>query len=158
MEARSRAEHTYLMAEILKHRQDAIRVDEGLRQVKDQVSKTRADLKQRIESVDDTVVSVQNRVQNIQNIGEQILAFLGSFPSEFRALLRNMTQMDFRIYNILLEVQRDIAAAPTNILQSNIRFEDALGRGRELPYEFFRRWEVSSHGLQCSEFLANLRY
>jgi len=42
----------------------------------------------------------------------------------------------------MLQMQQNISPRPTNLLESNIRFEDALGEIKELPYEYFRHWEV----------------
>ena len=132
------------MTEILQQRQDALRIDEEFRNVRERADETRADLSQKLETVVNTTDSIQSRVHSCQSVGQQILAFVASFPSEIRESLRKISQTDIQIYDTLLQVQQDIAAAPTNVLQSNIRFEDALGRGRDLPYEYFRHWEVNT--------------
>lgn len=73
---------------------------------------------------------------------KQAVEFVTSFPSELRELLQKILALNFKIYNLLLHPQSPIKS-PSLLLESNIRFEDALGRFRELPYEWFRYWEVS---------------
>jgi hypothetical protein len=45
---------------------------------------------------------------------------------------------------VRLAVQQHIPAAPTALLASNIKFTDALDRYKELPYDYFRNWDVSA--------------
>jgi hypothetical protein len=120
------------MAEIVRQEQHALQVDDNLEEIKLQTSTATTELTQQIQGATDTTGN------HLQSVGKQILDFLGSFSSEFRDMLRKITQTDIRIYQLLLKVQQDIAATPTNLLNSNISFEDALGRRRELPYEYFR--------------------
>jgi hypothetical protein len=44
---------------------------------------------------------------------------------------------------VLLAVLQNIPATPTALVASNIKFTDALDRYRELPYDYFRKWDVS---------------
>ncbi|KAI4086009.1 MAG: hypothetical protein LQ344_007923 [Seirophora lacunosa] len=46
-------------------------------------------------------------------------------------------QDEFKMYLVLLQVQNCISARPASSLDSDIRFEDALGRTRNLSYEHF---------------------
>jgi hypothetical protein len=133
------------MTEILRYRESAIQVDRGLQEVKMQTCQAQTDLVQRLDNVAEATSSIRGAITNIHSVGQQILAFLGTFPAEIRGILRKISQTDMQIYSLLLQVHKDIATKPTNLLQSNIKFEDALGRVRELPYEYFRNWEVSFH-------------
>jgi len=44
---------------------------------------------------------------------------------------------------VWLAVQQHIPASPTTLVASNIKFTDALDRYKELPYDYFRNWDVS---------------
>ncbi|KEF62857.1 uncharacterized protein A1O9_00830 [Exophiala aquamarina CBS 119918] len=56
-----------------------------------------------------------------------------------------------QIYTILVTSQSSINATPSLLLDSNIQFEDALGRKSPLPYQWFHHWE-SFEGLLRAEF------
>ena len=43
-----------------------------------------------------------------------------------------------------MQIQKDLPRGPSQVLSDNIYFEDALGRVKSLPFEFFRHWEVRS--------------
>ena len=53
--------------------------------------------------------------------------------------LRNV---NLEIYAVLMQIQDHIPRGPLQVLSESIRFEDALGRVRSLPYEYFRHWQV----------------
>lgn len=63
----------------------------------------------------------------------------------------NDRQQNLELYRLLLQIQRDIPQTPTQLLPDNIKFEDALGRVKLLPYAWFRHWEVFE-GLLKAEF------
>ena len=81
-------------------------------------------------------------VINLRSVGEQILSFLNYFPSEIRSLLQSIVRANRRTYQAVLQIQEHLSQSPTSLHDSNIRFTDALGEYRELPYEFFSHWEV----------------
>ena len=63
---------------------------------------------------------------------------VGAFP----VMLQHLLQTNVQIYQILLQLKNSsICANPTTRLSSNIKFIDALGRPKELPYEWFCHWE-----------------
>ncbi|EXJ84194.1 hypothetical protein A1O3_04861 [Capronia epimyces CBS 606.96] len=90
-------------------------------------------------------------VSSLQEIGSQIKTLLPTFPRELRGYLRTVLRYNMHMYFTLLDIQKNIATAPTQQLQSNFKFEDALGVTRELPYEWFRHWEPFE-GLLRSQF------
>lgn len=89
----------------------------------------------RFESTDRSLIS-------IRRLGDQIVSHLNAFPGKIQGLLQAILQSNIKSYQMLLKLQKDIPPRPTNILESNIRFEDALGEVRYLPYEYFQHWEV----------------
>ena len=88
--------------------------------------------------------SAHTSLVTLQTLSSQIVGFLRSFPMELRTLLDTVIRTNMRMYVMLLSIHERISASPTLLLQSNIRFEDALGVTQELPYEWFRSWEVRS--------------
>ena len=82
--------------------------------------------------------SVRSSVVHMSNIGQQLLSFLGSFQSEMRQKIGRLLSLNWLMYQMLLVMQQNISRSPTGLLQSNIRFEDAMGEPKELPYEYFR--------------------
>ena len=55
---------------------------------------------------------------------------------ELVSLVRDETE------RVRLAVQQRIPATPTARVASNIKFTDALDRYKELPYDYFRSWDV----------------
>ena len=99
------------------------------------------------------LTSIHARIDNMElsvvqprHFGQQIINYLNTFPRKIQQLLRAIFQSNLQIYQMLLQMQQNIPARPTNLLESNIRFEDALGEIKELPYEYFREWEVGNWG------------
>ena len=91
--------------------------------------------------------SISHSVLKLRSIGDHIMAFLANFPYEMRDLLKSILQSNWQMYQVLLQVQRSTARSPTGLLESNIKFEDALGEIMQLPYAYFRYWEVSQQFL-----------
>ena len=103
----------------------------------------------RIEDVSKETTSIQTSLISMRSIGEQLLYFIRTFPAEIRQMLQNVVATNMRTYTLLLQIQGDITRPPTMLLQDNIWFEDALGRVRELPYAWFRHWEIFEGMLQA---------
>jgi chromosome segregation ATPase len=95
-----------------------------------------------LNSISSATSSIQTSVVSLRNLGGRFVQFINTFPAEIRELLQRILRTNLQIYYMLLFSQTDIGRSPSLLLQSNIRFEDALGRVRELPYEWFRHWEV----------------
>ncbi|KAL8948158.1 MAG: hypothetical protein Q9222_005635, partial [Ikaeria aurantiellina] len=79
---------------------------------------------------------------SLRTLASQFASFMLSWPRETREQIRRILQNNYRIYHLLLDVQNSIVARPTTILDSDIKFEDALGRTMHLPYNYFHDWEV----------------
>ena len=84
-------------------------------------------------------------VMSLRTLGEQIMAFVRTFPHDIRGLLQSILQADWRTYQAVLQIQERLARSPTSLHESNIQFTNVLGEYRELPYEFFYQWEVRMH-------------
>lgn len=88
-------------------------------------------------------------VMSLRDIGKEVINFLCTFPSEMRNMLRDILQSNWQIYQLLLNLQKTPGQSPTGLLDSNIKFEDAMGELYELPYEYFRYWEVRTPRSNC---------
>ena len=51
-------------------------------------------------------------------------------------------QANLQTYGLLRSIQDNMIRTPKFDLSDCICFEDALGRIKQLPYEYFRHWEV----------------
>ena len=162
MGSRDEEKHTDLMSKAAEHRAALYKVEEGMVQIGEKISQVGAACEQRLDGVEDNVSQAKetsNRrfdeigakfedtrtsVMSLRTTWEQILGCLGTFPRarEMRELLQKILRANWQMYQILLKIQQSTARSPTGLLESNIRFEDALGDYREMPYEYFRHWEV----------------
>ena len=148
------------MSKVAEHRATLHEVQDGIMQVDEKLSQAGAAFDQRFDGIENNmtqaretssrrfdeigaiVKDTQTSVMSLRSTGEQILRCLGTFPREMRELLQKILCANWQMYQILLKIQQSTTRSPTGLLQSNIRFEDALGDYRELPYDFFRHWEV----------------
>ena len=110
-------------------------------------------------TVNAKVDSVNHSVVQTRNLGQQVMKYLGTFSKRFQGPLRAILQSNLQMYQLLLQIQRNIGPQPSNLLESNIRFEDALGEIKELPYQYFRHWEVGVHSqyMQSRMLIHNLQ-
>lgn len=79
----------------------------------------------------------------LHSLPAQITTFLSTFSAETRALLERILQINMQIYSTLYRIQDQLASSPSLASSECILFEDGLGIVRELPYEWFKYWEVS---------------
>ncbi len=107
---------------------------------------TAAETKASLQTFSNRVDSSNTSIASLTTIGDQILAFLKTFPQEVRERLRAITQADWQTYQAVLRLQESISRAPTSLHESNIQFTNALGEYRSLPYEYFCDWEVCAAG------------
>ena len=119
-----------------------------LHQVHDSIER----IESKIEGVDSScrailskVAETQTSVMSLRSLGEQIMAFIRTFPQDMRDLLQSIMQADWRTYQAVLQIQERLARSPTSLHDSNIQFTNVLGEYRELPYEYFCQWEVRVH-------------
>ena len=95
-----------------------------------------------LESIDARVEGIDESLIRTGQLGQHIMDYLNTFSAGIQVLLRSILQSNLQIYQLVLQIQQNIPSRPTNLLESNIRFEDALGEIKELPFEYFRYWEV----------------
>ena len=97
-----------------------------------------------LESIDARVDKIDHTVVQARQFGKQIIDHLNAFSGK---ILRAILQSNLQTYQLMLQMQQNISPRPTNLLESNIRFEDVLGEFKELPYQYFRHWEVNSQAI-----------
>ena len=160
MDSRDKEKHSDLMSKVAEHRATLHKVQDGIVQVDEKISRAGAAFDKRLEGIENNmtqaretssrgfdeivakVKGTQTSVMSLRSTGEQILRCLRTFPREMRELLQKILIANWQMYQILLKIQQTTVRSPTGLLDSNIRFEDALGDYSELPYEYFRHWEV----------------
>lgn len=150
MGSRDEDKHSDLMSKAAEHRAALQKVQDGVKQVEEKVSRAGAAFerldsihntiswageasKRRFDEIDTKVEHTQISVMSLRSTGEFCLRRLGTFPREMRELLENILRANWQMYQILLKIQQSTVRPPTGLLESNVRFEDALGGYRELP-------------------------
>lgn len=170
METRGRRQHNELMTMIVEHRAGIGCIQRGVRELQHGARQAHVDLNDnalrqldvtaelrdevkalstntacnntRLDSISSATSSIQSSVMSLRDLSEQVTRFLSTFPTDIRGLLQKILRTNLQIYWLLLRSQTNVSASPSLLSQSNIQFEDALGRVKELPFEWFRHWEV----------------
>ncbi|KAI9864391.1 MAG: hypothetical protein M1813_003311 [Trichoglossum hirsutum] len=176
MESRARGEHSNLLSRVIDLRAGVNDVRQEAQEIKEELVHKQAehavqqmeaanDLNNKVDTINEsishntsqlnsissTTSSIQTSIVSLRNLGGQFIQFINTFLAEMRELLQRVLRTNLQIYYMLLFSQSGMGRSPSLLLQSNIRFEDALGRVRELPYEWFRHWEPFE-GLLRAEF------
>ena len=141
MKARQEQEHKDLISKIAEHRAYISKVAEDVALIGEHARLDSASTQQELAAVSQKIDDVTGSITSIRNVGEQLLTYVAKFPKEIRDLLRVIVQRNWQMYQLLLKIQDNTSRSPTSIQNSNIRFTNALGEYRELPYEFFCQWE-----------------
>ncbi|ERF68437.1 hypothetical protein EPUS_03755 [Endocarpon pusillum Z07020] len=141
LSSRSKKEHEDLMTDVTDTRAGVNRLSEELGHLSNDLLKADTAGREKLEAVFAKADATQASIARLRSLGEQVMGYVGQFPKEIREFLRTILQSNWQIYRVLLQVQQNISHSPTGLLDSNIKFEDALGEYKELPYEYFRHWE-----------------
>ena len=97
---------------------------------------------ERLNTISEHAHATQLSILSIRHLGEQITAYIRTFPKEVRDLLNTIINNNAQMYQTLVQIQYSISRAPSSLQASNLRFTNVLGEYRELPYEYFCHWEV----------------
>lgn len=95
-----------------------------------------------IDTVSKDLSNVLTSLKGLRETAWQAKRFLCIFPAEIRALIQSIVRSNTQMYMLLLKIHNSITTSPSDQGSSKIKLEDALGVVRELPYEWFRHWEV----------------
>ena len=79
--------------------------------------------------------------------GASVLGCLIPFSEKVLRYLRENMKANIEIYALLLRIQSSMPKQLNN--GDQFHFEDVLGRTKNLPYEYFRHWEVFESMLRC---------
>lgn len=142
MGTRVQRDHRDLMSMITEQRAALHKVHDIAEHVENRLGNLDSTTQARLDATSSKSDATYNSVMSLRNIGEQIGLFIRSFPREIRDLLHAILRADFRTYQAVLQIQESISRAPSSLHGSDIRFTNALGEYRELPYEYFCHWEV----------------
>jgi len=148
MNAEMRSSVQRLEGKITEHHTVLYSVQERTQSMDDRTTLTQAVDHEILESIYGRVDRMDHSVVQARHFGQQIMDYLNAFSGRIQGLLRLILQSNLQTYQLMLQMQQNISPRPTNLLESNIRFEDALGEIKELPYEYFRHWEVESLAMQ----------
>ncbi|KAL8784372.1 MAG: hypothetical protein Q9213_004024 [Squamulea squamosa] len=105
--------------------------------------KAKVAIHEKIDRLSSTLDQVQTSVSSARSLAQQLFDFFISFSWEPQKTMRAIVRSNWQMYRVLLEVQNSVSKTPTGRLDSNIKFENALGEYWEFPYEIFRHWEVA---------------
>ena len=136
-----------LEEKIAEHHTTLYSVQERTQSMDDRIKLAQAADHEILESIYTGVDRMDRSVVQARHFGQQIMDYLNTFPGKIQALLGAILQSNLQTYQLMLQMQQNISPRPTNLLESNIRFKDALGEIKELPYEYFRHWEVESQAM-----------
>ena len=129
------------MLKIAEQRATLHQVHDSIERIESKIEGVDSNCRAILSKVDET----QTSVMSLRSLGEQIMAFIRTFPQDMRDLLQSIMQADWRTYQAVLQIQERLARLPTSLHDSNIQFTNVLGEYRELPYEYFCQWEVRVH-------------
>ncbi|KAJ9665093.1 hypothetical protein H2201_004753 [Coniosporium apollinis] len=92
---------------------------------------------------------LKRRVVSRRTANESSIVWLANFSKEVLDYLKRLHNSNIEIYEALLRIQESVSRAPSGLLSDDIKFVDALGRERSLPYAYFRHQEVFESMLRC---------
>ena len=142
MNSRSKKEHESLISTITQHRAAISRVEQEMADMNAGTRIADAASHEKLDALSTKAGATQASIMSLRSLGEHLMENIRQFPKEIRDLLRSILRSNWQMYQVLLQIQQRTSNSPTGLLDSNIKFEDALGEYRELPYEYFRHWEV----------------
>ena len=130
------------MSKVVEHRATVLQVQNQVETLKDNMTEEGMATRARLDAISSDINATQASVTSLRTLAEQITGYIRTFPQSVRDSLQAPMQSNWQIYQVLLQIQQAISRAPTSSHASSIRFTNALGEYRELPYEYFCHWEV----------------
>ena len=142
MNARMKQEQNHLRYKIAEHRTNLEQVQAKIENLEGNISQKTAAVCERLDTISEKANATQLSILSMRHLGDQIMAYIRTFPKEGVDLLKTIMKNNAQIYQALMQIQNSISRAPSSLQASNLRFTDVLGEHRELPYEYFCQWEV----------------
>ena len=141
LHVRAKNHQVEIISKIMDQRAALDSIDERLKGAKERLEYGEARSQARLDAVLAQSYHTHTTIVNIRSLAEQVMAFVGTFTNEVRGLLHSIVQADWRTYQAVLQLHERLARSPSFSGGSYLRFTNALGEYRELPYEFFCHWE-----------------
>ena len=148
--------HSELLSKAAEHRSTLDSIEERITKIGNGIQLAKSS-DEKIEALSSEIEETKAAVMSFRGVGQQILSFVSAFPLEMRDLLQNILRSNWQIYHVLLNLQQSLAQSPTQSLDSNIHFEDAMGELIQLPYAYFRHWEVLNFPSRYLSYSLTLR-
>lgn len=123
---------------------DIFSASKALQQGLEDTSRESSDTRTSVASLTTALGSLQVSFRSLEGICLEILLILRRLPTDLLTMLRDIRKSNVQMYALLLKIASSVPASPSWLLASNICFEDVLGVKWELPYEYFKHWEVWS--------------
>ena len=113
---------------------------------------------QRLEGLQQECLAViPTTARGITNYIDRVTATLRPYLEAFQELsaealdlLKRILQTNIEVYPLLQHVQAQLSRPLSSPTEDCIRFQDGLGRLQELPYNWFRQWEIFEAMLRCT--------
>ena len=153
---RQEKEHSELLSKAAEHRSALYSMNGRITNIEDGIRHAAQKSDNKLEALSSDVETTKAAVMSFRGIGQQIIVFISTFPLEMHDIIQKILRSNWQIYHILLSIQQSPTQSPTQLLDSNIQLEDAMGELLSLPYVYFRHWEVCKcsgtfHALRCQE-------
>ena len=111
------------------------RVDQRLERIEDLQCQT-------ITSIPTATQRIVSSVDRVIDILRPLLGAFQGFSAEALELLKRMLQTNLEIHALLLRLQGQIPETIRTSTHTLFYFQDVLGRDHELPYDWFRHWDI----------------
>jgi hypothetical protein len=99
--------------------------------------------------ISSTSRDIISHVSRMESVLRQLVHLFGGFSIAALKLLQSILRTNLEIYALLRQIQSNLPRGPTRAIEDTFRFTDALGRTRELQYQWFKHWEVFESMLKC---------
>ncbi|KIW13997.1 hypothetical protein PV08_06778 [Exophiala spinifera] len=96
----------------------------------------------KLDEANESNASMTRVVTSLTQSLTRALATVASMPQEVRDMLRRIAVSNFAMYGMLRTIQDHLSRSPCLRVQDSIMFEDALGRSKLLPYEYFQHFDM----------------
>lgn len=93
--------------------------------------------------------AVLYQLRLLRSIGATLLGNIIPFSEKVLKYLRRNLRINMEIYALLLQIHTNLPERVLVSPQDCISFEDVLGRVVDLPYAYFRHWDVLESMLRC---------
>ena len=127
---RTKRDHGDLMSKIVENRAALNQVHGMIEHIENKMEGIEATSQAKLDAISSKSDATQLSITSLRSLGEQIMAYVRTFPDDIRDLLQKIVLADWRTYQAVLQIQNRLAQSPTSSHDSNIQFTNALGEYR----------------------------